>query len=248
MNTKRPPRLERSSAKVGDVSADRKILILLVDDHRMIRESLRLLIDFQPDMKVIAEAGDGREAIEKARQTRPLVVVMDLSMPEVNGFEAIAAIRHELPSTKIVALTMYDDETCLTEACRAGVSGFVLKRSAADVLLQAIRSVIRGEVHFDPQLAVKTLVANRIQPHGSARERLLELSPRERQVLTALAWGRTNKEIASELSVSVKTIETYRLRIGDKLGLRTRTQMVQHAILQGWLHPGTLYPIPAPIS
>jgi DNA-binding NarL/FixJ family response regulator len=216
-----------------------KLRILLADDHKMLRDGLRLLIDAQPAMCVVAEAANGNEAIRKARETRPDIVVMDLSMPELNGLQATERLISELPEVKVIALTAHEDECYLTQLCKAGASGFVLKPSAGDQLLEAIDQVARGGLHFEPSLASKALARQRSAggpPHGLESA---SLSDREKQVLISLAWGHSNKEIAAELGLSVKTVETYKVRVAEKLGLRSRTEMVQYAVRQGWLTNGT---------
>ena len=215
-----------------------KLRILLADDHKMLRDGLRLLIDAQPAMCVVAEAANGNEAIRKARETRPDIVVMDLSMPELNGLQATERLIAELPEIKVIALTAHEDECYLSQLCKAGASGFVLKRSAGDELLEAIGDVAKGGLHFEPSLASKALARQRSvgsPPRGLERA---PLSDREKQVLISLAWGHSNKEIAAELDLSVKTVETYKVRVAEKLGLRSRTEMVQYAVRQGWLTNG----------
>jgi DNA-binding NarL/FixJ family response regulator len=215
-----------------------KLRILLADDHKMLRDGLRLLIDAQPNLRVVAEAANGAEALLKARETRPDIVVMDLSMPQVNGLQATERLLAELPATKVIVLTAHEDESYLTQLCKAGASGFVLKRSAGDDLLSAIEHVAKGGVHYEASLASKALAR---QTHVRAAARGPEgaaLSEREKEVLTGLAWGYSNKEIADQLKLSVKTVETYKVRVAEKLGLRSRTEMVQYALRQGWLTNG----------
>jgi two-component system, NarL family, response regulator NreC len=214
----------------------KRVQVLLADDHKIVREGLRLLIDSQPDMHVVGEAGNGKEVLVQARELKPEVIVMDLSMPELNGLQATLALKAERPAIKVVALTVHEDESYLLQLCKAGAAGYVLKRSAADELIQAIRTVAGGGLYFDASVASKALagqvtdIAARTDPH------LGELSPREKEVLTLVAWGRSNKEIALQLALSIKTVETYRVRIGEKLGCRSRTEMVQYALRQGWLN------------
>jgi DNA-binding NarL/FixJ family response regulator len=210
-----------------------KLRILLADDHKIVRDGLRLLIDGQPGMVVIGEAANGKEALAKARALKPDVVVMDLSMPELNGLQATEQLRSMVPESKIVALTAHEDESYLTQLCKAGASGYVLKRSAGDELLEAIATVAKGGVHFEAALASKAL-ARQMATSGQDLQPA-SLSEREKKVLSLLAWGYSNKEIASELCLSVKTVETYKVRISEKLGLRSRTEMVQYALRQGWL-------------
>jgi len=219
----------------------KKVRVLLADDHTVVRDGLRLLINGQRDMRVVGEAADGQEAMQKARELRPDVVVMDLSMPKVNGLQATERLRVEQPAVKVVALTVHEDATYLLQLCKAGAAGYVLKRSAGDDLIRAIRDVANGGNHFDPTLATKALAARPSDRPCKEGMRAAELSEREREILILLAWGYSNKEIANNLQLSVKTVETYRLRVGEKVGLRSRTEMVQYALRQGWLNES--YPV-----
>ena len=212
-----------------------KLRILLADDHQMLRDGLRLLIDAQPNMRVVGEAANGREALLKTREVSPDLVVMDLSMPEMNGLDATQRLKTEFPQVRILALTAHEDESYLAQLCKAGAAGYVLKSSAGDELLQAITTVANGGLHFEPALASKALARQVAAQGGPASAGPELLSEREREVLILVAWGFTNKEIASDLHLSVKTVETYKLRIAEKLGLRGRARMVQFALRQGWL-------------
>jgi DNA-binding NarL/FixJ family response regulator len=219
----------------------KRIRVLLADDHKIVRDGLRLLIDGQRDMRVVGEAGNGREALRQAHDLEPEVVVMDLSMPELNGLQATERLKAEQPGIKVVALTLHEDASYLLQLCKAGAVGYVLKRSAGDDLIQAIRTVAGGGLHLDATLASKALMA---RPGNSPNKDGLpcgDLSGREKEVLILLAWGYSNKEIAGELHLSTKTVETYRVRISEKLGLRSRTQLVQYALRQGWLNEA--YPV-----
>ena len=213
----------------------KKVRVLLADDHMVLRDGLRLLVNGQRDMKVVGEAADGQEALRKARELKPDVVVMDLSMPKVNGLQATERLRVEQPGVKVVALTVHEDASYLLQLCKAGAAGYVLKRSAGDELIQAIRAVASGGSYFDATLASKALRAGPADKPAKEGTRPADLSDREREILIRLAWGYSNKEIAGNLQLSVKTVETYRLRVGEKLGLRSRTEMVQYALRQGWL-------------
>ena len=187
-------------------------------------------------MRVVGEAVNGKDALTRAKALKPDVVVMDLSMPEMNGLQATARLTAELPAVKVVVLTAHEDESYLRQLCKAGASAYVLKRSASEELIKAIGTVAKGGVHYETTLASKALAR---QASASAAEGTLaaaELSDREKEVLVFLAWGYSNKEIAAKLSISVKTVETYKVRIGEKLGLTSRTQMVKFALRQGWLN------------
>jgi DNA-binding NarL/FixJ family response regulator len=213
----------------------KKIRVLLADDHKVIRDGLRLLIDGQRDMRVVGDAGNGKEALRQARDLKPDVVIMDLSMPDLNGLQATERLKAEVPGTKVVALTVHEDPSYLVQLCKAGAVGYVLKRSAGDDLLQAIRTVAAGGLHFDPTLANKALTGRVGESPTGAGRHAGELSVREKEVLIMLAWGYSNKETAGDLGLSIKTVETYRLRINEKLGLGSRTEIVQYALRQGWL-------------
>ena len=213
----------------------KKLRILLADDHRIVRDGLRLLIDNQPDMRVVGEAATGKEVLSQARELKPDLVVMDLSMPEMNGLQATQTLKAERPDLKVVALTAHEDETYLSQLCKAGASGYVLKRSAGEELIRAIGTVAKGGVYYEATLASKALARQMAGQPVAPKMRTADLSEREKEVLLRLAWGYSNKEIAGELGLSVKTVETYKFRVGEKLALRSRTEMVQYALAQGWL-------------
>jgi len=217
----------------------KRLRILLADDHKIIRDGLKLLVNDQPDMHVVGEAGNGSEVLEKAREFKPNVVVMDLSMPVMNGLQATARLKEECPEIRVVALTVHEDESYLRQLCKAGAAGYVLKRSAGDELIQAIRTVANGGLYFDPTLANRALAGQRAPATADGEPRAAELSEREKDVLIQLAWGFSNKEIAAKLRISVKTVETYKVRIGEKLGLRSRSEIVQYAMRQGWMNETT---------
>ncbi len=213
----------------------KKLRILLADDHKMLREGLRFMLDQQRGMEVVGEAATGKEAVEKADELKPDVVVMDLSMPKLNGLQATELLRTRFPGIKVVVLTGHEDEGYMAQMVKAGASGYVLKRSAGDQLVQAINLAVQGQAYFDPSLAGKALARLAGRPVATREAGNGHLSEREKEVLGLLAWGYSNKESADKLKVSVKTVETYRLRIAEKLGLRSRTQLVKYALRQGWL-------------
>jgi DNA-binding NarL/FixJ family response regulator len=220
----------------------KKLRILLADDHKIVREGLRTLINSQPDMQVVGEAANGREVLVKARELKPDVVVMDLSMPELNGLQATERLKIERPEMKVVALTAHEDEGYLRQLCKVGAAGYVLKRSAGDELVKAIGTVAKGGVHYEASLASKALAKQMTGAPVKGESHASELSEREKEVLIMLAWGYSNKEIAGRLKLSVKTVETYKVRIGEKLDLRSRTEMVQYALRQGWLNETHTFP------
>lgn len=205
----------------------RKIRLLLADDHAILRAGLRMLLDAQPDMTVVAEAADGEEAVRRALETRPDVAVIDLTMPGLSGVETLERLHRELPATRLLVLTMHDDPAYARVARAAGAAGHVIKDSESSELLAAIRAVHRGRVFVQ--------VATDARPAAPGPGRPPTLSPRERQVLDLLARGHTNREIADRLTLSVKTVETHRARLGEKLGLHTRADLVRLALDLGIL-------------
>ena len=208
--------------------------ILLADDHATVRHGLRLLVDAEADMKVVAEAADGEEALLKAREAKPDVIVMDISMPRMNGLVATRALKQAQPDAVIVTLTRHGDDAYLQELLRAGASGYVLKRSAPTELLQAIRSTAAGGQYVDSTLTAR-VTANFIGPEKGAKRAASQLSDREEAVLRAIAAGYSNKEIALQLSLSVKTVEAHKANAMRKLDLTGRIAIVKYAVLQGWL-------------
>jgi DNA-binding NarL/FixJ family response regulator len=223
-----------------------RIRVLGADDHAVLRAGLRMLIGAQADMDVVAEAADGEEAARRAVESRPDVVLMDLTMPGSGGIRAIERIRQECPSSRVLVLTMHDVPAYLRSALAAGASGYVVKSAADSELLSAIRAVHRGRTVLDPELAasvVQSAVGRR--PAGGAGAGLL--SPREREVLDLIAQGYTNQQIADRFGLSVKTIETHRSRLVEKLGLRSRAELVRYALDSGLFTGGEAGPVePAP--
>ena len=208
--------------------------ILLADDHVTVRQGLKLLIDSEHDMAVVGEASDGSEAVQKARELNPDVVVMDLSMPGVNGLAATRALKKIRPDAVIVTLTRHDDHAYLQELLRAGVAGYVLKRSAPTELLHAIRAAAAGGQYLDTTLTAR-VTAVLTGKEGSAKAPTTALTEREAAVLRMIASGYGNKEIAAQLSLSVKTVEAHKANAMRKLDLTGRIDIVNYAILQGWL-------------
>jgi two-component system, NarL family, response regulator NreC len=201
----------------------KKIRLLLADDHAILRAGLRMLLEAQPDMTVVAEASDGEEALRRARETHPDVAVIDLTMPGLSGVETLERLHRDLPDTRLLVLTMHDDPAYARVARTAGASGHVIKDSESSELLAAIRAVHRGRAFVQVGGDAASTA-----PKGSTRTPAL--SQRERQVLEMLARGHTNREIAHRLSLSTKTVETHRSRLGDKLGLHTRAELVRLAL------------------
>lgn len=210
------------------------IRVMLADDHPVVRGGLKQLIDSQSDMCVIGEAVDGEDAWRSATSLGPDVLVLDLSMPVLDGVEATRRVKRDRPSVRVLALTVHEERLYLTQLLRAGASGYVLKRTAAEELLRAIRMVARGDTYIDPALA-GTLIEGYLDSQLSNQPTSETLSEREREVLIHIAKGFSNREIAAELALSVKTVETYKARMAEKLGLRTRVEIVKFAAQQGWL-------------
>jgi two-component system, NarL family, response regulator NreC len=216
-----------------------KIRVLIADDHAILRSGLKLLVNSQDDLEVVAEAADGQQAVDRAREKKPDVVLLDLSMPRSGGMEALPRIAKECQQTRVVVLTMLDDAAYLRSALAAGASGYVLKRSVDSDLLTAIRAVHRGGVFIDPSLA-DTLIQDVMPARASRRRKPTLLSDRELQVLRLIASGYTSRQIAAQIFVSAKTVETYRSRLLEKLALKTRSDLVRYAIQMGLLNPDTL--------
>jgi len=208
--------------------------ILLADDHVTVRQGLKLLIDAERDMTVIGEASDGAEAVQKARALKPDVIVMDVSMPGMNGLAATRALKQSRPQTIIVTLTRHGDNAYLQELLRAGVSGYVLKRSAPTELLHAIRAAAAGGQYLDTTLTAG-VTGGFSSKDKRAKMPATALTEREAAVLRLIASGYSNKEIAARLDLSVKTVEAHKANAMRKLGLTGRIDIVKYAILQGWL-------------
>ena len=213
-----------------------EIRVLIVEDHETVREGLRLIIDTQEDMQVCGEAGDGREAIRRAQELIPDVLLMDISMPGLNGLTAAAKLKRIAPDIKILTLTRHTDEAYLQELLQAGVSGYVLKQSSASELLRAIRAVAAGGNYLDPAMTSKVFgnyVEKSTKPRGETRGG--QLTERELESLRHIALGYSNKEIAERLDISVKTVEAHKANALRKLNMRSRIDIVRYAILQGWM-------------
>jgi DNA-binding NarL/FixJ family response regulator len=212
----------------------RNIRVLLVDDHAVVREGLKALINNQPGIEVIGEAGDGLDAVAQTSKLDPDVVVLDVSIPGLNGAQVTAKLRQLNAERKVLALTVHEEKAYLRLLLEAGASGYVLKRAAASELVQAIRAVAAGGTYLDPALAA-SVVDRFVHQDEERREPVEELSEREAAVVRLIALGYSNKEIASRLNLSVKTIETYKSRSMEKLGIRSRVDIVQYAAKRGWL-------------
>ena len=210
-----------------------KIRVLLAEDHETVRHGLKLLLNRQPDMEVIGEAGDGRDAVERVGSLKPHVAVLDVSMPQMNGLEATRAIRESAPTTAVVALTRYDDDAYVQELLNAGALGYVLKQSPSTELVDAVRAAAAGRRYLDRSLAAR--VAGTMMNRHGRRTAPSAITDRETEVLRLMALGHSNKDIASQLELSVKTVEVHKANATRKLGLTGRTDIVRYALLQGWL-------------
>jgi DNA-binding NarL/FixJ family response regulator len=216
----------------------RQLRIVLADDHATVRQGLKLLIDAQADMQVVGEAGDGWAAIDRVEQFKPDVIVMDVSMPGMNGLNATRTLKDLHPESRVVALTRYSDDAYLQELLRAGVAGYVLKQSASIELLQAIRAAAAGGQYLDSTVTAKVTDRFLARDGTKTRQQRPAATERETEVLRLIARGYSNKEIAAELDLSVKTVEVHKANGMRKLGLRGRVDIVRFAILQGWLQDG----------
>lgn len=213
-----------------------RIRVLIADDHPLLRQGLRQVLELEPDLEVVGEAANGRLCLGLARSLRPDVILMDLNMPEMNGLEASRAIKAELPGVRIVILTMHDHEDYLVEAMQAGVEGYVLKDAEPATVLEAIRACRRGRSYLQPELAgrLMTGLRRREQQRAGGGARSL-LSEREFEVLQLLAEGASNKEVAARLYISEKTVKNHTNSIFRKMGVADRTQAVVEAIRKGWV-------------
>jgi DNA-binding NarL/FixJ family response regulator len=215
--------------------SERKLRILLADDHEMVREGLKMIVNAQDDMEVVGEASDGREAIARAQELLPDIVVMDVSMPHLNGLKATVKLTQCCPQVKVLTLTRHTDDGYLRQLLRAGASGYVLKQSPPAELLHAIRAIAAGGKYLDPALAGKVMSNYTGKPSDSLRKTQGIISEREAEVLRFIAWGYSNKEIAARLELSVKTVEVHKANAMKKLDMRSRIDIVRFALLQGWL-------------
>ena len=213
-----------------------KLRILLAEDHKTVREGIKLLVNAQTDMEVIGEAGDGEIAIRLAGELKPDIVVMDISMPELNGLRATRRMRSNGLDVKILMLTRHTDDGYLQQLIEAGANGYVLKQSAPNELINAIRAVGNGNSYLDPALTNKVMDGYASRSVNLRGENKNTLTDREAEVLRLIALGYSNKEIAENMNLSVKTIEAHKANGMQKLGINSRIGIVRYAILQDWLH------------
>lgn len=216
----------------------RPITLLLVDDHPVVRKGTRELLEGESDMQVLGEAGSGEEALAQARALAPDVILMDVSMPGMNGIEATKAIKAEQPGVGVLVLTSYDDDAYVFALLEAGAAGYLLKNASEDDLLGAVRAVAAGESALHPSIARKVLERFSVVSNPTPPED--DLSPRELEVLRVAASGRTNKEIARDLDISPRTVQVHLANIFSKIGVGSRTEAVLHGIKRGWIDPRTL--------
>ena len=208
-----------------------KIRVLITDDHAMFRQGVRTLLAAEPDLEIAGEAKDAAEAVSLSRQSRPDVVLMDIGMTGMSSFEATRVIRKERPETRVVFLSMYDDDEYLAECVSIGASGYILKESPADQLLTAIREVHRGGSYLSPRLLTRLVDDLRTQGREPVRQpRFGTLTKREREILKMLAEGQSVKEIATAFELSVKTVEAHKFNLMRKLDIHNKAQLVQYAI------------------
>ncbi len=211
-----------------------RLRILLADDHTVVRQGLRRVLEARPEWQVVAEAGDGREAVRLAEETKPDVAILDVAMPRLNGIEAVRQIARKVPDTRLLVLSMHADEAYVTQMLRAGASGYLLKDSADVDLLQAVDAVSAGKSFFSP--AIARVIADDYVRHLADRgvsDRFELLSEREREIFQLIAEGKTNKEIAALLFLSPSTVDTHRSRIMEKLDVHSAAEIVLYAVRKG---------------
>ena len=223
---------DRAAGRCNVSAVPDTIRVLIVDDHAVVRSGLRLLLDQESDIEPVGEAGTGREALFQSRSLKPDVILMDVVMPDQTGLDILPALLHEQPDVKVLMLSMQDDPRYVREAFAAGASGYVLKEAVDAEVVAAVREVARGGRYVNPELGARLVAAE-----ADAQRRAEEdpLSDREREVLRLLALGHTNQEIAKELYISVRTAETHRAHIMQKLRLQSRAELVRYALAQGLL-------------
>jgi DNA-binding NarL/FixJ family response regulator len=211
-----------------------RIRVCIAEDHETVRAGLRLLLEAQPDLEVVCDAADGTLAVQQTREHQPDVLLLDVSMPGLNGLEVTRAVRTAVPSVAVVILSRHSEEGYVQQLLAAGASGYVLKQSSTTELLHAIRAAAKGEQYLDLTLATRAADAY-LMRHGRAATTRPSLSEREESVLRSMALGYSNKEIAAELGISVKTVEVHKANGMRKLGMKGRIDVVRYAFLSGWL-------------
>lgn len=210
-----------------------KIRVLVADDHALVRDGIKSLLGLTEDIEVVGEASDGREAIEQARRLKPDVILMDIAMPGLGGLEAALELKREASKARILVLTQYDDLEYVRRFLKIGIAGYLLKRMLGSELPSAIRSAARGGLVLDPQVAAEAIQAPPEERAGEAEDLYDLLTDREKQVLRLVALGHSNKEVADDLGISVKTAMSHREHLMEKLNLRNRTDLIKFAIKKG---------------
>jgi len=208
------------------------IKVLIADDHAIVRTGLRALLNSEPSMKLVGEASGGYEAIELAGKSNADILVLDISMPDLDGISVIKKIKSQFPGLRILILTVHEDEALLREAIRVGAAGYVLKRAAETELISAIRAIMGGVLYVDPSM-VRVLLSDEIKPTATLPESVEPLTRREKEILKLIAQGYTNRQTAEELNISTRTVEGHRANLVAKLGLRSRVELVRYAREQG---------------
>ncbi len=212
-----------------------KIRVLLADDHAVVRQGIRRFLEEADDIEVVAEAKDGREALERIREYRPDVAVLDIRMPEMSGVEAARRIKERFPGVRVLILTAYDDDPYIFALLQAGAEGYVLKTASGDELIQAVRTVYRGQSALSPEVATKVVRQKVTGKPATAAEQVEPLTPRELDVLRLAAQGLTNRAIGYKLGISHRTVQGHLASIYGKLGVNSRTEAVTEAIRRGWI-------------
>lgn len=227
---------EDAATTMTDVASAGKIRVLLADDHTILRAGLKMMLNIQPDIAVVGEASDGKQAIAEAQRLSPDVILMDITMPDCNGIEATRQVKRLLPDTRVLVLTMHENEEYLFQVLRAGASGYILKEAADTELISAIRAVYAGRFYLSPS-AQSLMIGDyllRVRT-GEERDSYSALTEREREILKLVAEGYTNNQIAEQLFISPKTVDTHRTHIMDKLNLHSRAELVKYAMRRGLL-------------
>lgn len=234
MSSSACPRTRRDLSILPRAVTPRTISVLLADDHAVVRHGLRELLERAPGIRVVGGAATGEEALALAEAHRPDVLILDLKMPGPGGAAVVERLKECSPTTRTLVLSMHDTVRHVMRLMEAGAHGYALKASTVDALPEAVRAVADGRAWIDPRMAGDVLGPGRAGDASEAPS-VPELSPREKTVLRMVAWGYENREIAGELGISPRTVETYRARIGEKTGLRRRTELVRYALARGWM-------------
>ena len=212
-----------------------KLRIILAEDHETIRDGLKLLVNSRSDMEVVGEADNGRTALQLAEEFSPDVVVMDISMPELNGLQATKKLKDKSPQVKVLILTRHSEPGYLQELLQAGASGYVLKQSKSEELIRSILAVAAGQTYLDPAITEKVVTQLRESGQVTRKAPNANLTAREADVLRLIALGYVNKEVAARLNLSIKTVEAHKSNAMNKMGMKSRVDIVRYAILQDWL-------------